>query len=39
VAVAAVLIVPGTAYRIDNMRKAVSVGRQPHFLTMASTTR
>jgi hypothetical protein len=33
VAVAAVLIVPGTAYRIDNMRKAVSVGRQPHFLT------
>ena len=33
VAVAAVLIVPGSAYRIDNMRKAVSVGRQPHFLT------
>ena len=33
VAVAAVLVVPGTAYRIDNMRKAVSVGRQPHFLT------
>ena len=33
VAVAALLIVPGTAYRIDNMRKAVAVGRQPHFLT------
>ena len=33
VAVAAVLVVPGTAYRIDTMRKAVSVGRQPHFLT------
>jgi hypothetical protein len=32
-AVAALLIVPGTAYRIDNMRKAVAVGRQPHFLT------
>jgi hypothetical protein len=31
--VAAVLIVPGTAYRLDNMRKAVSAGRQPHFLT------
>ena len=33
VAVAALLIVPGTAYRVDNMRKAVAVGRQPHFLT------
>ena len=33
VAVAALLIVPGTAYSIDNMRKAVAVGRQPHFLT------
>jgi len=33
VALAALLIVPGTAYRIDNMRKAVAVGRQPHFLT------
>jgi len=32
-AVAALLIVPGTAYRVDNMRKAVAVGRQPHFLT------
>jgi hypothetical protein len=31
--VAALLIVPGTAYRMDNMRKAVAVGRQPHFLT------
>jgi hypothetical protein len=33
VAVAALLVVPGTAYRVDNMRKAVAVGRQPHFLT------
>jgi hypothetical protein len=33
VALAVVLIVPGTAYRIDNMRAAIAVGRQPHFLT------
>ena len=32
-AVAFLLIVPGTAYRVDNIRKAVAVGRQPHFLT------
>ena len=32
-AVAFLLIVPGTAYRLDNIRKAVAVGRQPHFLT------
>jgi hypothetical protein len=33
VALAFLLIVPGTAYRVDNIRAAVSVGRQPHFLT------
>ena len=32
-ALAFLLIVPGTAYRIDNIRAAVSVGRQPDFLT------
>ena len=33
VVIAFVLIVPGTAYRLDNIRAAVAVGRQPHFLT------
>jgi hypothetical protein len=28
-----VLIVPGTAYRVDQLRAAVSAGRQPFFLT------
>jgi hypothetical protein len=32
-AVAFLLVVPGTAYRLDNVRAAVAVGRQPHFLT------
>jgi hypothetical protein len=32
IAVAALLIVPGTAYRVDNMRDAIAKGRQPHFL-------
>jgi hypothetical protein len=27
------LIVPGTAYRVDELRKAVNAGRQPFFLT------
>jgi hypothetical protein len=29
----ALLIVPGTAYRVDQMRSAVTAGRQPFFLT------
>jgi hypothetical protein len=29
----ALLIVPGTAYRVDELRKAVNAGRQPFFLT------
>lgn len=34
IAVAALLIVPGTLYRADELRSAVSLGRQPHFLTV-----
>jgi hypothetical protein len=32
VAVAALLVVPGTLYQVDNMRKAVNGGLQAHFL-------
>jgi hypothetical protein len=32
VAVVALLVIPGTLYRVDQMRDAVQVGRQPHFL-------
>lgn len=32
-AVAILMIVPGTAYRVDELRDAVAKGRQPHFLT------
>lgn len=32
VAVAALLIVPGTLYQVDNMRKAINGGLQAHFL-------
>jgi hypothetical protein len=31
--VLALLIVPGTVYRVDELRKAVNAGRQPFFLT------
>ena len=27
------LVVPGTLYRVDELRKAVNAGRQPFFLT------
>ncbi|MEA2481210.1 MAG: hypothetical protein QOJ07_3132, partial [Thermoleophilaceae bacterium] len=33
VAVAALLIVPGTAYQVDNIRDAINKGFQAHFLT------
>jgi hypothetical protein len=33
VAVAALLIVPGTLYQVDNMRDAINGGLQAHFLT------
>jgi hypothetical protein len=33
VVVAALMIIPGTAYRVDAVRDAVAKGRQPHFLT------
>jgi hypothetical protein len=32
VAVVALLVIPGTAYRVDQMSNAVYFGRQPHFL-------
>lgn len=32
VAAVALLVVPGTLYRVDQMRDAIQVGRQPHFL-------
>lgn len=34
VAVVAILVVPGTVYRIDQWADAVRLGRQPHFLTV-----
>jgi len=34
VAIVAVLVVPGTAYRIQQLADAVRAGRQPHFLTV-----
>jgi len=34
VGIVAVLVLPGTAYRIDQLADAVRLGRQPHFLTV-----